>query len=126
MGKRHDHTFRFAGKAIAHAAAGEAHYHHQRVKWWKAEHEKAIAAAKGAGIEIRSYEVTGGTQAQVVIDPTLSQRLTQCENKIRSHQQAADRFQIEADAYDSQPKRLYECHPDDIVYFRLVGGAREE
>jgi hypothetical protein len=63
---------------------------------------------------------------QVVLDPTVDARLHECATKIASHRKAADDFQIQAAAYGTQPTRAYDLHPDDILYFRLAGGPREE
>ncbi len=124
--ERLKHLFQFDAGQIGKAAMAEATYHHARVGFWKAEQEKAIVKAKEAGVEIREHDVTGGKSVEVVVDPTVSNRLTVCANKIRTHQEAADRFVIEADAYDSQNTRVYDLDPDDVVYFRLAGGDRED
>ncbi len=125
--KRNSHLFQFSASQIHDAAKAEAEYHVQRTAFWKEEQKKAIAKAKEAGVEIREYDVTGGTNVEVVLDPSVSNRLQQCANKIRSHQGEADRFQIEADAYGSQmAEKYYEVDPDDVVYFRLAGGPRED
>ena len=125
--QRNSHLFQFSASRIHDAARAEAEYHAGRITFWKDEQEKAIAKAKEAGVEIREYDVTGGKNVEVVLDPSVSNRLQQCSNKIRSHQEDADRFQIEADAYGSQQEgKFYEMDPDDVVHFRLAGGPREE
>jgi hypothetical protein len=124
--KRGEHLFQFTGKQIAAAAMEEHDYHAERWKWWRDEEDAAIKQAKASGIEVREMPVTGGRQVQVVIDPTVQARLTQCGYKISGHKQAADRFQIEAGAYQTQPERSFELQPDDVLYFRLAGGPREE
>ena len=123
---RNSHLFQFSAAAISHAASREAKYHDERIAFWFNEQTKPIAQAKEAGVEVREYEVTGGVNVDVVIDPTVSKRLSECASKIKSHQQAKDRFLIEAAAYKSQVDLLYELDPDDVVYFRLAGGARED
>lgn len=126
---RNKHEFLFTAEQIAKAATAEQEYHEQRVTWWRIEYDKAVEAAKAKGIEVREYDVTGGKQAQLVIDPGLSARISQCTSKIASHQAAADRFKIEAAAYGSQSDPLagaYKLDPDDVVYFRLAGGPRDE
>jgi hypothetical protein len=124
--KRSEHTFQFPGKRISAAAAAEHTYHTERGKWWEAEQGTAIAKAKTAGVEIREYDVTGGKRADVILDPSVAARLTECANKIQTHRRAADQFQIEAAAYGTQPERVYDLHPDDVFYFRLAGGARAD
>lgn len=124
--KRSEHLFQFTGKQVSAAARAEHLYHAERLTYWRAEQELAITKAKATGIDVREYEVTGGKQVNVVVDPEVTNRLNICASKMNSHRAAADRFQIEADCYGTQPDRAYEMHPDDVVYFRLAGGPREE
>jgi hypothetical protein len=124
--KRNEHTFQFTGEQIGNAAKAEYDYHRERLVWWRKEQEAAIEKAKSAGVDVREYEHTGGKSVQMVFDPALTARIDECSRKINSHRAAADRFQIEGSAYSTQPGRTYELHPDDVVYFRLAGGARED
>lgn len=130
--KRNNHTFRFTADQIAKAATAEQEYHEQRVLWWQVEYNTAVKEAQEKGVEVREYEATGGKQAQLVIDPTLQARINQCVSKINAHKALADRFKIEAAAYGSQGPDssglppAYDLDPDDVVYFRLAGGSRDE
>ncbi len=65
------------------------------------------------------YNLTGAKAVSVHVDAEISTRLSECSNKINSHRAAADRFQIEAHCYGTQPDRMYEMHPD------IAGGPRE-
>jgi hypothetical protein len=124
--QRDKHQFQFTGNAISKAASEECEYHKDRVTWWKTEQETAINRAKEAGLEVREYAYTGGKGVQVVLDPSLASRLHDCALKITAHQKAADAFHILMACYGSQGERVYELHPDDVIYFRLAGGPREE
>lgn len=124
--KRNEHLFQFDGKQISEAAMAEHDYHTQRFQWWTGEYALAVVKAKAAGVEIREHDVTGGKRAEVVLDPSVSARLSECTNKVASHRAAADRFQIEAAAYGTQPGRSYELQPDDVIYFRLAGSPRTD
>lgn len=124
--KRNGHEFQFNGKQIADAATVERDYHRERLAWWQAEQEKATALAKEKGVETREYDVTGGKRVDIILDPNVQTRLTECSNKIYAHRMAADRFQIEAAAYGTQTERVYQLDPDDVIYFRLAGGARAD
>lgn len=111
------------------AASAEAQYHLERIKHWKQEQDAAQAELEQtAGVKVHKYPVTGGERVGVTVkvDPHLTERLNLAGEKIGMHQKAADQFQIEAGAYASQGDRLYELHPDDIVYFRLTGATRPE
>lgn len=124
--KRNEHTFQFTGQEISKAALAEKEYHDSRLAFWHEEYAKAVARAKEAGIEVKEYAVTGGMQATVNINPEVSNRLSQCYSKINEHRKAVDDFQIQAAAYGTQANRVYELHPDDVIYFRLAGGPRSE
>lgn len=126
MSQREKHLFQFTGKQISEAASREAAYHAERLIFWKGEHKRAVDKAKESGLEVSEYPVTGGVYAQMVINPTLQERLTVCANKIHKHRKEAETLTIEADCYGTQPDRSYELDGTDVVYFRLAGGPREE
>ena len=124
--KRNEHTFQFTGKQIADAAKAECSYHRERLTYWQVQQETAITDAKTAGVTVQEIAVTGGKRVQMYADQRIQERLSIAGSKIDAHRVAADRFQIEAAAYATQADRAYELHPDDIVYFRLAGGQRED
>jgi hypothetical protein len=124
--KRNEHLFQFTGAQISAAAHDCLEYHRSRIAHWKSEQESVIAEAKKSGVKVQEVQVTGGKQVRMYVDNTIENRLSLIGGKINQHQASADRFQIEADAYATQHTRTYELHPDDIVYFRLAGGPREE
>jgi hypothetical protein len=126
--KRGEHTFQFSGKQIADAAKAEHDYHAERLAWWRSQEEEAVKDAEAAGVQVRQQAVTGGRRVVMVVDVQIQDRLNLCGQKIDSHRNAADRFQIEAAAYGTHGNstRTYELHPDDVLYFRLAGGARED
>jgi hypothetical protein len=127
MAHRATHRFQFTAEKIHLAAAGEAKYHAERADWWGLEYHKAVAAAKEKGVQVREYEVTGGKRADLMLDPALQNRMSECASKRTSHQQAADRFTIEAATYGSQaPGVTYDLDGEDVMYFRLAGGSRAE
>jgi hypothetical protein len=124
--KRNEHLFQFSGKQISDAAQAEHDYHRERVAFWQIEQDRAAERARAAGVDVREYAVTGGKRVQMVVDPDIQTRLNEAGSKIDSHRAASDKFKIEADCYGTQPDRSYELHPDDVIYFRLAGGPRED
>jgi hypothetical protein len=127
MSKRKEHTFQFTAKQIADGAAAEAKYHDARAAWWNGEYEKACVEAEKSGVKITHFEVSGGKRAQMTLDPTLQRRIEESAHKRSDHQQKADRYKIEAASYASQPETLkYDLDNDDVVYFRLAGGLRDD
>lgn len=131
MSKRSTHLFQFTGKQISDAAQLEHAYHEVRAGWWKDEQQAMIDRAKAIGttVNVSEWQHSGGKGVAVsASNPELDKintRLQECGTKIASHQKSADTFRIEADCYGTQPDRVYELEPDDVVYFRLAGGPRE-
>lgn len=127
MTVRNEWRFQFSASVISKAAKDEAAYHEERLDWWKIEQERATEQAKAASVVVRKHEVTGGKRVEVVLDPSVSKRLQECESKISAHRAAFDDFKRWADAMSAmQPRQNYDLDPDDVAYFRLAGGARPE
>lgn len=127
MSLRKTHSFMFPCEQIAEAAKTEATYHDQRAAWWNGEYEKAVADAQKAGLRIEKFKVTGGERAQMVVDPTLQGRISECEQKRAGHQKLAETLTVEAASYATQPKGMpYALDNEDIQHFRLAGGPRED
>lgn len=124
------HEFQFPADRIALAAWDEADYHEGRVAYWKAEYETSFARVKEtARIVVKEVNITGGKRADVTVDygdAAAFRRLNESITKIESHRKAADRFRTEATVYGTQGERAYELSTEDVHYFRLGGGEREE
>jgi hypothetical protein len=101
-------------------------YHKLRMEWWEKEYAEACNKAKASGVEIRQYDVTGGSRAELVLDATLQKRINECHSKRMSHKDLADQMSISAAMYASQADRSYELDGEDVQYFRMAGGPREE
>jgi len=130
--KQGEHLFQFSGADIAKAARAEFDYHTIRQAFWETEQGKIVEQARSltATIKIREQQVTGGKRYEIVADITgaqdLNWRLGIAATKIEHHRQLADEFWLKAIAYETQPDRHYELDPQDVAYFRLNGGKREE
>lgn len=125
MSKRNEHLFQFSGKDISEAATSEAKYHSERATHWNEVYEQAAIEAKTAGVTIKEYDVTGGKRADVIIDTSVGNRLSESVNKRTRHQEQANSFKIESAAYGTQLGRMYELDSSDVIHFRLAGGARD-
>lgn len=123
---RQNHRFQYRGDAIAAAAKKEADYHRGRLSFWQEAQNAAIETAKAKGIEVREHDITGGKRAEMVLDPVLQKRMDECATKIDTHRRKCERYDIEAAAYGARAEMAYDLDADDVVYFRLAGGAREE
>jgi len=123
---RTTHRFQFSGRQISDAATREAEQREERVAWWTTEYERAVVEAKEAGVTVREYDVTGGKRAAIGIDTRLTARVDEAYAKRRAHQEKADQYRIEAASYGTQPDRTYELDSDDVMHWRLAGGARDD
>lgn len=118
--RRNRHKFKYKASVLKVACDEKVKYHEGRLSFWKDEQKKAAAKAKDAGVEIREYEVTGGVNVDVVVDPSVVNRLNECKNKIRRHQEKIEEYTQEAAAYGSQPPgTLYTLDPEDVVHFGI-------
>jgi hypothetical protein len=122
--RRGDWLFVYEIRAVLDGAKAKLAYHERRGEFWRAEREKAVAAVKGAGFEVREYEVTGGKDVQVVVDQTLSARLGQCSAKIREHIGKIKEYRQWVAVLETQDLHEHiDLHMDDALYF---GVAREK
>lgn len=127
---RADHTFQFKASQICAAANTEASYHEERLKYWESEYEKSVVRVKEtAGIKFEEQEMTGGKRLSVALDfgdDNAYRRLHTSYNKIDWHRAMAEKLRTDAVVYGTQGDRVYELSTDDVHYYRLGGGSREE
>lgn len=130
MSERNNHKFQFSASQIARAAQAEAEYHEQRIEHWREREQAALARVEATiGASVTKHEVTGGTAYGLnatVGDREAWTELQLAERKIRSHQDAADRYRTDHRVYSTQDDRAYELDTDDVHHFRLGGQPRED
>ena len=117
--KRSGWEFGYSGGVLAAAARNRAAYHREREQWWQTEQDKAEATLRANGLTVREAQVTGGTRADVVLDPHLQARYQECWNKRLEHRRTAEEY----DGWDfvlsqNADARLTLNH-DDVLYFRI-------
>jgi hypothetical protein len=93
MMKRLDWQFEYGVEEVMDAARERAAYHRRREDFWTDERQEALTAIQETGVDVREFDVTGGKKAQVVIDPTLSERLNECQAKLATHQDQAEKYE---------------------------------
>lgn len=127
------HLFQFSGNAIAEACKAEEAYHLERIAYWKSQQTDLIAKAKDLKSVVKVTEQTlsgGGKYVTVSADVLgigdLNSHLLLAAQKIQSHYASADTFKLKGAAYQSNAARVYELDPQDVAYFRLNGGSRED
>lgn len=130
MSKRDEHTFQFTAERIAAAAAEEGAYHRTRLACWQDELRTATdRVQETASIKIEEQPITGGFRPVVSVDygdPAAHARMQDAYGKVQSHREAAERFETDATVYGTQQGRVYELATDDVHYYRLGGGNRED
>ncbi len=127
MTKRHEWTFRYTATVVAAAAEEKAAYHREREAYWRDEEIKAKDAIDHAGVEVRSQEVTGGFQHQVVLDPALAAPLNTAASKIQTHRKEAEQYEEWAAVLGDQPTFTdLDLDWTDVIYFGLGKDTKPE
>jgi len=122
--RRADWLFVYPVRTVLESAKAKLAYHEKRIEFWRTEREKSVTAIKAAGLQVREYEVTGGKDTQVVADPSLQQRLSQCTGKIREHLAKIKEYRQWVAVLETQGQDdRIDLHMDDALYF---GVAQED
>lgn len=116
---RQEWRFPFSASEVEEAAEVQRDYHQTRVDFWKDEQLKAEGEIKDRGFTIEQHEVTGGHRASVQIAPELLSRLSECQDKIASHQRKVDDYDVWARALERSNEDLLQLEPDDVRFFNL-------
>jgi hypothetical protein len=105
-------------------------YHTERVKFWLSQQTIAEKALRDTGIKLTSLPVTGGNRTEVQLDPTMSKRVSECENRLKENKQSVDRFRAYRAFFDQArketPEKAFELNADDVLYFNLAGADAGE
>jgi hypothetical protein len=107
-------------KVLRDASAERMDYHEGRAKWWAEQREKAEGQIRSGGITVRHHLTNSGNRAEAVVDPGLSGRLAECEQKIREHQDAVNRFRAYRAFFELSGEAEHELTADDVLYFALA------
>lgn len=119
--KRDEWVFGFTVAEVFDAAEEKVSHHTERIEWWQAEKERVEAEIKESGLEVRHHQQTGGSRAEVVIDPTLASRLGECERKLESHRQRVEQYRRWVGALRTKgDDDFLELHYDDVQFFGLA------
>lgn len=130
MSSRSEHKFEFKASEIATAAAEARMYHEERLKHWQARSDDALATVEGTiGAKVVRRQQTNGDAADVIVDygdPDAWREYQLAFGKVRTHRQAAERYQTDERVYGTQGDRPYDLDTDDVHHFHLGGQGREE
>lgn len=120
MSQREKWIFRYEVQRLTLAAKDRATHERGREAWWNTEYEAAAVKAKDAGFEVREYDVTGGKNAQIVVDVSLQGRLNECSQKRAAHRAAAEQYEQWWSIFAAQDITLtFDLDSTDVLYFGL-------
>jgi hypothetical protein len=121
--RRESWVFRYKPSEVLEAARSRVKHHVARGKFWMEEHQKAEEKLKKKGFEYRERPTSYEPQVQIVGDPELAQRVTECRRKISEHRQKQELYETWVRALkakvDRQPGEELELTINDIVFFGL-------
>lgn len=95
-----------------------ADYHRKREEWWTGERDASKTKLGTEGLQVREQAATGGMQHVAVLDPQLSARLSECEQKIAAHRSKAEQFDRWI-AFFSVSSNLWTLTINDIEFFEI-------
>jgi len=114
---RHQWTIPFHASQVARLAEARLAYHRVRLDAWEAEHKQAQSELQAKGVEVRSYDVTGGQRQDVTIDPVLAKRLGECQAAIKKHQTAIDELERWHRVLRDRDSITLDLTQDDLEFF---------
>lgn len=124
---RQEWEFEYTASKVAEGAAKQRKYRLDKVAWWKEAKAKVMAEIKESGIEvsesvadrISNYTGTQAMGPQVLVRSDLQRKLTECHEKIQTHQQAADEYAGWVQVLRANgEQRVSLTHSDWLYFFR--------
>jgi hypothetical protein len=117
---RRDWTFPFTSSEVRMACEAKFAYHMSRYEHWSDRVEALEAKLKNEGVEFREYQVTGGKQLDVVLDPQIAKELNEAKDKQRQHERSSKEYRAYLAGLSKPPVDvLLRLTADDIVFFGL-------
>jgi hypothetical protein len=116
-------VFRYSPAEVLAAAKDRVKHHAERGVFWTTEYAKAEKQLKAKGFEYRERQSSYENQVQIVGDPELAQRVTDCRRKITEHREMQELYEIWVRALETkterQPGEELELAINDVVFFGL-------
>ncbi len=120
---RNGWVFEYAPAEVLAAAEKKVQYHKERLAWWRDEASQAEQTLKDKGFEYRSRYHTGGTEVEIVGDPELARRVSDCKKKIIEHEGQQMVYETWVRALRAQTERAPDAPLNlkiaDILFFGL-------
>ena len=121
--RRNIWTFKYKPAEVLAAAKGRVKHHIKRKEFWNEEYDQAEKQLKEKGFEYRERQSSYEQQVQIVGDPELAQRVTDCRRKIAEHREKLSHYETWVRALEAkverQPGEELELTIDDVVFFAL-------
>lgn len=124
--KRDKWKMQFTGANILRAVTQQVGYHRALEKRWADEQKQVHAQLKEKGVEIREYQVTGGTNVVPVLDQPLLARYGELGQKIASHRKSAEEYEQWQQIMRHQPETMFALHWDDVLFFGIGKEPKQE
>jgi hypothetical protein len=116
-------TFQYKPVEVQTAAKDKVTHHTERGDFWTQEYAKAEKQLKEKGFEYRERQSSYETQVQIVGDPELAQRVTDCRRKIAEHREMQKLYETWVKALkaktERQPGEELALTINDVVFFGL-------
>lgn len=117
---RYSWEFQYPVSVILESLSVKIEHHSWRKSFWLTEQEKAFQTVKDSGIDVRSYPMSGGNREELVIDPALSDRVSECKRKVSFHSSKVDEYIAWLTALETLPKdQNLTLYFDDVSYFGI-------
>lgn len=123
-GKRDEWEFEYTAAKLADGALKQKEFRAGRIAWWTNAKQKLMTEVKESGIEVSesvgaslSNYTTAHQGPQVMVRADLQKKLTECHNKIQSHQQAHDEYDGWVQVLQANPESRLKLTQGDWLYF---------
>ena len=125
-------TFPYTADKLLEAAAAKHNHYSERLEWWKNKREEIIAQIRAEGIEVDESVLAGqrigsasndvnplsyNRQPTVQIRNDLVKDLTECVEKVKSHQQYVQEYDAWMQILASQGQSSLSVDHNDWLFF---------
>ena len=129
-GKRGRWTVKVSASKLLQCCISRMNYHSERLVFWEKEREVAENVLRTDGTKLKHFPVTGGQRTEAQLDPSLSNRVQECQQRAKSNKDSFERFGAYKALFLIAGSEVLELNADDVLYFNLegadVGGDGEE
>lgn len=125
--KRDEWIFKYKAAMLANAASVQAKFRRGRLDFWTAKKLEVMQKIKDSGLTVhedialglmdKSYTAHRGVGAQVLVDATLQQDLTECVSKMQKHSAAIRDYDGWEQVLRDNSETTLELDHDDWLFF---------